>query len=361
MPDIFAHKTESMKPKIRLIFKGAIIFHFGCALFISSMVAQEKQDQDLTELSLEELMVLDIFPMNVMGSHIHPKGEWMLGYRYMPMDMTKMREGESHISQEDVLKSFMVTPTRMEMKMHMFEVMYGVTDDLTMMVMVPYKDLAMDHLTRTGKTFTTRSKGVGDIRIMAHYSAFWRDPHRLILMLSAGIPTGNINARDNTPLGDDQRLPYPMQLGYGTFSLIPGITYLAQTEKWIWGGHAMGLFGIGQNDHQYQVGDKIHFMGILTRKITEWLNLTGRLDGHLWNNYSGADPELNPMLIPVADPKKQGGKMVHFQFSFDVYLPQGLLQGNRFSFETGVPVFHDLTGPQMEEHQSFIFVWTTTF
>ena len=40
----------------------------------------------------------------------------------------------------------MVAPTSMDMEMHMFNVMYGITDEITAMVMVPYISKSMDHL-----------------------------------------------------------------------------------------------------------------------------------------------------------------------------------------------------------------------
>lgn len=330
-------------------------------LFATSSLTGQKTNADLTELSLEELMGEDIFPMNVMGSHIHAKGEWMIGYRYMPMKMTEFMDGKEHISPDRILDSYMMTPTSMTMDMHMFEVMYGLSDDLTVMLMLPYKSMSMTSKTKIGAQFSTQSKGVGDIQLMAHYSFFWHDPHRLILMMSAGLPTGSIDNRGDTPLGDSQRLPYPMQSGYGTVSVSPGLTYLGQSEKWIWGGHVMAKMGLGENANEYRLGNKYHLMGILTRKITEWLSLTTRIDGHIGDNISGADAELNAAMSPPSDPQNHGGTMAHFQFSFDLYLPGGALGGSRFSIETGVPFYHDLDGPQMDEHQSFILVYTYTF
>jgi hypothetical protein len=47
--------------------------------------------------------------------------------------------------------------------------------------------------------------------------------HRLLLKGGLGLPTGSIDATmDGVPL------EYPMQLGSGTVSLLPGFTYLGQ-------------------------------------------------------------------------------------------------------------------------------------
>lgn len=171
---------------------------------------------DLTELSLEDLLQLEVIPVGVLGSHIHSKGEWMVGYRYMHMQM-----GEEDDAQNE---GFMVLPTNMQMGMHMAEVMYGVTNNLTAMLMLSYKRLSMDHQTRMGDRFTTTSEGVGDIGIMAHYALRRSLRNYLVALAGVSVPTGSINQRDATPAGPDQTLPYPMQLGSGTPDLVTGLT-----------------------------------------------------------------------------------------------------------------------------------------
>ena len=80
--------------------------------------------------------------VNILESHIHKKGEWMIGYRYMFMDMGGNRDGTSEQSLASVLAAFPVAPTAMQMQMHMASLMYAPSDDLTLMVMFPYKRLS---------------------------------------------------------------------------------------------------------------------------------------------------------------------------------------------------------------------------
>ena len=67
-----------------------------CALLLTSAMivagantpAQAQElPSDLTELSLEQLMNLTTFSVNVLGTHTHLQGEWMIGYRYILMEM----------------------------------------------------------------------------------------------------------------------------------------------------------------------------------------------------------------------------------------------------------------------------------
>src|SRR5678816_3975304 len=54
--------------------------------------------QDLTGLSLEALLHEEITPINVLGSHTHPKGTFMIGYRYMYTDMSHNQAGTRDVS-----------------------------------------------------------------------------------------------------------------------------------------------------------------------------------------------------------------------------------------------------------------------
>ena len=121
---------------------------------LASVAQAQDPPPDLTELDLEELMQLDIIPIDVMGSHIHLAGDFMVGYRYM-----NMNEGRSHGGSTTDFGGFMVQPTSMRMQMHMVEAMYGVTNDFTLMVMLPYKRLSMDHVTLKGDPFTGSHDG----------------------------------------------------------------------------------------------------------------------------------------------------------------------------------------------------------
>jgi len=200
-------------------------------------------------------------PIGVMGDHAHKKGEFMASYRYMFMNMDGNRDGTNSLSDSEVLQDFMVTPVDMTMDMHMFGAMYGVSDNLTVMAMVPFVSKEMEHLTRMGTRFTTNSEGIGDIKTTALYTIFDKDKQRVHLNLGASFPTGSINERDDTPAGDDQILPYPMQIGSGTFDLLPGITYLGQSGKGSWGAQALTTLRLGKNDNGYRLGNKYQLSG----------------------------------------------------------------------------------------------------
>ena len=70
-------------------------------------------------------------PIGVMGEHGHKVGEMMLAYRFMTMDMRGLQSGTDAVETVDVLKDFMMAPTAMNMKVHLFGVMFAPHDKIT--------------------------------------------------------------------------------------------------------------------------------------------------------------------------------------------------------------------------------------
>ncbi len=320
--------------------------------FITSSWAQELPD-DLTEISLEELMQIDLIPIDVLGSHIHLKGEFMIGYRFMYMQMNE----EAHHDEGE----FMVMPTQMDMQMHMLEVMYGVTEKLTLMVMMPYSSLSMDHVTQSDQHFSTASQGLGDIQLMSHFVLHRSAHNHWISGLGVSLPTGSINKKDDTPAGENQQLPYPMQLSSGTADLHAGLTYIHEQSDWSIGAHADGQFRLGENSNQYRVGNTVHAGAWVSWRAREWFAPTIHIDAHRTGDVKGADPSLNPHMVPTADPHLQGD----FHFSLvpivNFYAPNRTLEGHRLSLQGNLPVYHPGHGIPLEAGTTVTLGWQWTF
>ncbi len=149
--------------RVRAVITAAI-FILSYSTLLSNAVADQgadgRADDDFGDLVLEELMVVEIVPISVLGTHTHLADEWMVGYEFMSMGMEGNRNGTTRVGVGDVLAEFMVAPLRMTMEMHMPMLMYAPSDDLTFMAMLPYVRKKMSHITRAGVRFTTKSEGV---------------------------------------------------------------------------------------------------------------------------------------------------------------------------------------------------------
>ncbi|MBX2857764.1 MAG: transporter, partial [Cellvibrionaceae bacterium] len=181
-------------------------------------------------------------PIGVMGDHIHKKGEFMFSYRFMQMGMEANRNRGDDLRPEEVIRFentfagrpmqpplLRVVPLEMTMDMHMFGAMYAPSDKLTLMLMTNYLEKTMDHVTFNGNGeplgfFTTETDGIGDTSLSALIN--WAD--NVHATVGVSLPTGSIEETGEilTPMGQTPtvRLPYPMQLGSGTYDVIIGLT-----------------------------------------------------------------------------------------------------------------------------------------
>ena len=311
--------------------------------------------EDLTGLSLQELYNLDVVQLNVLGGHTHPSGQTMFGYQYMHTDMEGYLQHTREVSPQDVFaRGFHTLHTQMEMDMHMFEVMHAPTDRLTLMAMLPYKEMTMKHLTDMGGRFTQTAAGIGDVEVMGLYTLFGsvrKGGNRLILNGGVSLPTGSTDVKDHANGDASQanvKLEYPMQLGSGTYDLLPGLTYLGDSGRWSWGAQTLEAVRLGRNSSGYRFGNdyRLSFWGAYG--ITDWFAPSLRVDGHWWENVHGRDAAYGPQPHnPEARADLREGRRVDLLFGIGLYDTKGLLKGTRLMVEGGLPVYQWLRGPQL--------------
>lgn len=303
-------------------------------------------------------------PINVMGDHTHGKGELMFSYRYMYMTMEELKSGSDDASFAEALNTYMVTPTRMPMQMHMIGAMYAPSDKITLMIMGNYLDSSMDHITRMGQSFSTTSRGFGDTKISALYNFFDKNKQKIHAQIGLSIPTGSIDKQDVTPASrnafangmrnsPETILPYPMQLGSGTFDGEFAITYLKQWSRTSFGAQARTTVRFGENDNEYTLGNRYQIDTWFAINATNIMSFSARLRGVQIDEIEGANPMLNPRMVITADTNNSGGTLLESGFGVNFYTPSGSLKNLRMGIEFGYPLYQDLNGIQMKNKESF--------
>ncbi|MBL4789838.1 MAG: hypothetical protein JKY60_12630 [Kordiimonadaceae bacterium] len=326
--------------------------------------AEASDEQDLAALELEALLREKIIPSNVLGTHTHMKGEWMIGYQYSFMDMKQLADGTQKLSPADVLADFNVTPTAMQMQMHMFHVMYAPSDDLTLFAMAGYQMKSMDHLAFTGAEFTTRSNGFSDVKIRGLYHLYRKrfDAHRVIFKAAISLPTGSITKQDflaNAAMGLRQ-LPYPMQIGSGTYDLIPGLKYVGTGDKNAWGADLDLTLRLGKNKNDYALGNIFEANIWYRHQLNPWLAPFLQLKYTAVGNVNGADTSLMPVAVPTNDPARYGYRRLNLQVGMNIFL-QGALEGNKIALEASQPLYQSVNGPQLRAQWLFRGGWQWAF
>ncbi len=302
-------------------------------------------------------------PIAVMGDHTHSKGELMFSYRYMYMTMENLKQGDNDISFADALSQYMVTPTRMPMQMHMIGAMYAPSDRITLMVMGNYISSTMDHVTRMRQTFSTASSGFGDTKIAALYKFMDKNKQRMHAQIGVSIPTGDIDSEAITPASQsafnngmrpspETILPYPMQLGSGTFDGEFAITYLKQWSTTSFGAQARTTLRFGENDNEYTLGNRYQLDTWYAINATAIMSFSARIRGLYIEEISGMNPQLNPMMVITADTANSGGTLINSGLGVNFYAPSGSLKNLRLGIEFGYPLYQDLNGIQMKNKES---------
>jgi hypothetical protein len=301
-------------------------------------------------------------PAGVFGDHtLNTGGRILLSHRFNNQAFDGMRDGTHSVSTASVLSAFPIAPTSMTSQEHFFLFEYGPTDDFTFQFIMPIVLFKINYVDRLGNRLVTDTTDLYDLQFNTMY-VLWRGEHQQV-HLNAGLrsPNGIYDELGQFPTPTSPLLTYPMRTSDGTWDLLPGLTYRGQSNNWTWGAQGLGTIRLGINRYGYRLGDAGNFNGWVSRKVTDWVSLSTRLNGQVWGNILGADQRLNPDLVPTNRTNMQGGQRLDILFGLNFVIPDGLLQGQRFGIEGGLPVYQNLYGPQLQETYQLWTNLTLTF
>ena len=316
-------------------------------------------------------------PIGVMGDHIHGKGEWMLSYRYMTMNMEGNLKGTSSIDPDTIVTTeanrffgmpgmpatLRIVPLDMSMDMHMLGAMYAPSDRVTLMLMANYWSKSMQHLTYAGGmgttelgNFKTKTSGWGDTSVSALVSLVNSAHTKLHAIVGLSLPTGSTDETGAilapTGMTPTIRLPYPMQLGSGSYDPIIGLSYSGDRGNLGWGGQWRSTLRTSKNDDKYQLGDEHRVSGWLSYLFSPAVSASARLEYYDRGNISGQDP-LIMGPVQTADPDRQAATRLDAAIGLNL-AASGSLTGWRLGLEYVMPLDQDLAGPQLEVDDQLI-------
>lgn len=299
-------------------------------------------------------------PIGVIGEHPVYEGAWQFSYRYEREDHGGLHDGRGEVSNQDAFDlGFTRVPSKLVRERHLLTALYGYSDQLSMLITIPWLSNDMRFETDTATTFQRRTIGMGDVVISGLYRLREKGEGGLYLNLGISLPTGSFDERDTIPGsgGNSVKLPYPMQLGSGTTDLHPGLTWVYLEDATSWGAQVRQTLRFTENSDDYGLGNETHATAWVARQFREDLSGSLRIAWEHLDDYSGGDPELNALLDPANDPHAQGGDRLSFFLGVN-YTHAG---GHRFAGELGGPIFQDLNGPQLETDIVYRIGWQFSF
>ncbi len=321
------------------------------------------------------------FPAGLMYAHMMPQATpFMVGYRLMDQSQNgDLLHGTRRVQEEAVVtggcgpRQCRFAPRKMEMSMHMLELMWAPSDWLNFMLMPQFMAMEMDIGERLagspplnpavfehGGKHTTG--GVGDTLIAA-LIRLWRAPsHHLHLGLGISAPTGDVHLKMRRMHQQETGLfHFDMQLGSGTFDFIPTLTYTGEAGRWFWGGQLLGTVRLGENDAGWRRGHVAQVSAWGGYSLTSWLGASVRgvytFQGKITGDVDGFSLRLGPMDFP----QNSGGKFFDLGLGLSATVPSGTFAGNTLRFEWLQPVLDDFYGYQLEREGALTFSWSYAF
>jgi hypothetical protein len=256
---------------------------------------------------------------------------------------------------------------------------YGITTDLCAVLNAGMVEKSLDTLIFRGTSGIqplTRNypdtASLTDFNLSGVYRVYQDEINRVQISLGVSFPTGSNSATFNNfvlPNGTvaSIRAFYGMQLGTGTYDVMPGIVYAGYVGPWSWGVSYRSRLPLGPNPEAYTWAD----IPELKRWGGNTLNLRGYMWGNLhelngWGGYTwlpgftttfriaatmqgairGWDPEIRGVAVP-ANPLNYGGQRVEL---FGGSTISGKLIGYEnwtLGVELGLPAYQNLNGPQI--------------
>ena len=135
------------------------------------------------------------------------------------------------------------------------EVRWGLSDNFTVSVSMPFVINNMLSLTEDDEFFQTTASDIGDLSVRFLIDLFEIDQYRMHVLLGATAPTGENLDRDQTPssgTGEDV-LPFPMQTGAGRPDILGGLSFITQNEVASVGAQANIVIRSVDNDRGYRL------------------------------------------------------------------------------------------------------------
>lgn len=324
-------------------------------------------------------------PLGVAADHIHQAGEWMLGATWMTMRMDGHSTGTNRLSSKEVFHSqsptgmpYSAAALDMQMDMFMAHIMYAPFDWLTVSIMPQYvwNSMDMEMTSRPmmahghnghgghgrhnkGGAHSHSAEGWGDLPVTAIIPV-WRSQDRsqeLLFGLGVSIPTGSVTESESGYF-----LPYGMQLGSGTWDLLPSLTWRHQFHSWSYGAQLSAVLPLeeeGESGYRKAEQYKATLWGAynLNDSLSFSLRVAASTQDHLKGHFNGPHHHFAPnhFLGNYGGDKVEVGAGVNFLFQ------EGIFTNHRIAAEVVLPVYQDNNGVGMHTTWSAQVGWQYAF
>ena len=331
--------------EIDVIFNTKNGDEFSATFIVKKMTPMKMDMGDMGHMMKNMMRPDYVFPVGVKGGKNMMSKKLMFGYKYGTMEMDCCKDSTSSVGNNYIQNlGFSMAPTDMTMDMHMFSAMYAVNEKISLMAMISYieKEMEMVKLTgmNSGNTHKTSSRGMGDLSIAGLYKLSGKSN----LKVSLSIPTGEYDEKDHNMMGMRKVLPYPMQLGSGTYDVTLGYSFQEILNDWSYGFQLNATKRFDYNSEDWKYGDRRELSAWIAKPVSHSVSLSFGLDVEHQDNINGKSANRNNMT-PTWNEYFHSHLRVSSNIGLNFKLPNSK---SRIGIQCGVPIYEDVDGPQME-------------
>lgn len=315
-------------------------------------------------------------PAGVGGAHPAPgSGRWMLGLRISNERWSSpWRDGSRRISDTEAAArgcgggACVVLPDAMAMRMAMLELMVGVGEHHSLMLMTQHMTHRMDSTLVPGAppqdqpVHTGRHEhgGLGDTQLHAQWhggagALAWA------LGLGLSLPTGDAGAtRRRTHQQDGGLVDIGMQTGSGTWELLPTATVQGALGTLSWGAQWSAATRLqAANDAGYARGWRWQASAWLGTALARSIGATTRLAWRVDHGVAGVPTAAAAPLAPTDVAAQQGGRVAELGLGLNAALDgDGGARRGTLAVERLLPLQAWTRGVQLSPRGSWLLSWS---
>lgn len=334
----------------------------GLALAFPMKAISQISPAELAELSLEELLGINVYDQN--GEH--SDNRWFLQYSYNLLTAEGYQHGTDRLNLGEVSFSpgsprtdanYPVVPTEIEQCIHAFIAGYRFSELFSLSLSVPILEQNTDHISSVPdfSEFLISTDGIGDVALNGSFTLPSSGSQIYTLNIGVSLPTGSIDEVGDTPrdgIGTNERLPYTMQLGSGTYDLLLSASLSNSGQLFDYGGSLNSTIRFGSNDNGYRLGNNYALNAWVRYRWSELLQPGLSVSYRHTENIHGADLDLTvpgafPFPASITDPDNFGGQKAKVGVNTRICVQSSC--NLSFILEVSKPFYQDLNGIQIRE------------
>ena len=347
-----------------LAWSSIMLFSFGV-----NLCGAHSTPAELVDLSLEQLMQMPVNSSKQPSIDHVMNRRWTFSVAYRTADINDFQRGTQDVSRDSLLyvigsgdprtsQNYPVLSYDIRQSALVIGAGYRIDELSQVSVYLPYIQQRSRHISSVPgySAFTLSSEGMGDVVIHYNRRTYIDTSQGINYSVGISLPVGSIDEEGDTPRAPgNQQMPYPMQLGSGTWDIPISIAYFALFDGYEAQLRFSARIRTERNDRDYRLGNRHTFSGLI-QKTVNLSTLEAGLIADSIDPLKGEDAELavpSPFPYPanIADPNNYGGKRVYSYLSLSY---PWVIEASRVApyLKLKVPLYQDLNGVQPQDNTS---------